>query len=84
MIGPPISTAIIPPRTIPINTKFPVPRPFNHAVKPSFNAFTGSTITYNITIPVIKIPNKGYNNTGLMPSNDCGKPLNAFFNRTTT
>ena len=49
-----------------------------------FKAVTGPTITKYIKAPVIKIPNRGYSKTGLIPSSDWGNLLNIFFNNTTT
>ena len=80
--GPPISIAIIPATTIPKITAELCSKPFKKFVNPLLTKATGG-LTTNIIIKPIKIPNKGYNNVGLIPSNDCGKKLKYFSNPTT-
>ena len=84
LIGPPISVAIIAPRTIPSKTRFPVPKDFKNSVTPLFNVAIGSTINPYIKAPVINIPNNGYKRTGFNPSKLSGSLLNNFLRRTIT
>ncbi len=83
LIGPPISTAIIPPKISPNNIALAPPKPFNQLVNASFKATTGGFTTFNINTPVSNKPNTGYNKTGLIPSNCVGKPTNTFFKPST-
>ena len=82
-IGPPISIAIIAPNTKPSNTFEVPPRLAKKLTIALFIATTGGSTINVIIIPIKSVPNSGNNNTGFIPSKDCGSLLNNFLSPTT-
>ena len=83
LTGPPISTAIIPPRMRP-KTTLPVPDILASAVLHMvLSAPIGGSTMNCITMPVTAMPNSGKKRMGLSPSSAFGSLINAFFKKRT-
>ena len=73
MIGPPISTVIIPPSNIPKITLLEPPIEFKAFVRAVLIAATGGLIINVISNAINNNPKNGYKRTGFNPSNVSGK-----------
>ena len=82
-IGPPISIAIIPPRTIPRITFDVEPILFSRFASASFITPIIGLNTNNINAPIMNTPSTGYNNVGLIPSRLSGSFENIFLSNST-
>jgi len=82
LTGPPISTDIIPPKTIPKRILLVPPIELSAPVIPVFiDPIIG--FMNNIITPIKNVPSNGYKNTGFIPSKLFGKPANNFLRPTT-
>ena len=82
--GPPISIAIIPPRTAPNKTALEPDIPFNQLFKALLIIAANGFINNTIPNPVINTDNTGYNKIIFKPLKVLGIPANAFIKPCTT